>query len=86
MSAIYTFKTSIGTFEIRPDKVVGDGFELRVITRDDWERLGHYVTPQVAAGNVRAQATGCYEWDKLPTSAVPYQIDDITEWHRSPPS
>ena len=86
MSAIYNFKTKVGTFQIRPDAAAGHGFELRIVDDDgEWERLGHYGNTTLAAGDVFSQATGFYKWDTLPVAAVPREIENINEWHRSPP-
>ena len=48
----YRYRTNIGTWEIRPDAVVGKGFELRLIQPDgEWGRIGHYEHAHMAASD-----------------------------------
>jgi hypothetical protein len=83
---VYQFKTSVGTFEIRPDIRHSGRWQLRIILPEgDFEILGSYAKDFMAADDVAEQATGWHEWDmpQIPHD-LRIKIEDINEWHKSP--
>lgn len=69
----YFYKTSIGSFSIRPDPH-GPGRWCLYI--DDL-CLGSYASPEMAADDVYLCATGFYEWDRQETVDHPAEL---AEW------
>lgn len=72
---IYSYKTKLGTFTIRPQRTDPKRVELWL----DDECYGSYFSAGMAASDVAAHATGHIEWDlasNLETS------EDLGDWQR----
>ena len=77
---IFVYVTKIGNWVIRPAAVDPQRWELCLYMSNGWERIGVYASPQQAAEEVYAQATGWNAWDMLPV--VPLGIEDLANWER----
>lgn len=72
----WTYKTKVGTFLILPNEQEPGRWKL--IFEGEW--YGTYGSPELAADDVRSQATGADEWDLLEVG-VDYP-SDLGEWTR----
>ena len=72
-TVLYTFKTEVGTFWIRPEPAG------RVQLGVDRQRLKTYRSPKAAAADVAAQCTGFAPWDG---TEQPVKPASLLRWKR----
>ncbi len=78
----YLFTTQVGTWVIRNSPHYHNKWELVWCTSQIQQAFGTYHTPELAAGDVYTQTTGCSTWDSLPILSIPPEIEGIPNWER----
>jgi hypothetical protein len=73
MAIDYHYRTSVGTFWIRPQPGHSGRVELGV----DQQLLGSYHSAAAAADDMRGHHTGWSDWDALTNAPAPC---DLSEW------
>jgi hypothetical protein len=77
---MFYYKTRVGTFWIKPQPQSNGRWCLGI----NDEVLGSYASPELAAGDVFAHATGYWEWDCLGGQLLDVP-DSVREWQRGRP-
>jgi hypothetical protein len=76
---VYSFKSAVGTFWIRPER--GKSWGLYIGDEGIIELLGHYDSAFAAADSVHMQTTGWDEWDRRARNDAP---PTLLLWMKNP--
>lgn len=79
--AVFTFRTSVGDFALRPAPV---GYELEINVGDVRRLLGVHVTPEAALLALRNRKINFKPWDQMGRNAVSIQFDAAERWDGPP--